>query len=226
MSKFLDFLGTSANSFLIAIGGVRLKNAAGNLLVRNPGDTADAQITAAKLNNTGTDIAIGTTNILTFQQNSGQSGALTLRVPAAKATDGQVLAQKAGTGAGVIELEFVSAANTATCLTTDTTSFAFGSSGTVPMFTLPANAVVEAVRVIIDTAFNGAPSMSVGIAGTTSKYLASNQVDLKDAAGAKIYEVYPGLAASGSSEALIITYTPGGATAGAARVEVDYVVPQ
>ncbi|MBD3882174.1 hypothetical protein IFO70_10425 [Phormidium tenue FACHB-886] len=225
MSKFLDFLGTSANSFLIAIGGVRLKNSTGNLLVRNPGDTADAQITASKLNNTGNTISIGSTNVLNIQQNAGQTAGLTVIYPTGKATDGQVLAQKAGTAANVIEFEFVSAANTATCLTTDTTSFAFGSSGTVPMFTLPANAVVEAVRVIVDTVFNGAPSMSVGTSGSPSKYMASTQVDLKDAAGAKIYEVYPGLTPVGTAEALQIAYTPGGATAGAARVEVDYVVP-
>ena len=225
MSKILDFIGTSATSFRIAIGGVLLKNGAGNLLVRNTADSADAAITASQLNNTGSTIAIGSTNVLSFQQNSAQSGALSLVMPAAKATDGQVLAQKAGTAAGVVELQFVSSANTATCLTTDTTSLAFNSTSPVTMFTLPANAVVEAVRVIVDTVFNGTPTLAIGIAGTTSKYLAIAQVDLKDAAAAKIYEAYPGLAANGSAENLIATYAAGGATAGAARIEVDYVVP-
>jgi len=225
MAKILDLLGTNLNSFLIAIGGVRLKNSSGNLLVRNAGDTADSEITASKLNNTGNVITIGSTNVLNLQRNTSQSGSLTVVYPSTKATDGQVLAQKAGTAANVIEFEFVSTGNTSACITTDTTSLAFGSSATVSMFNLPANAVVQAVRVIVDTVFNGTPSMSVGISGSTSKYLASTQVDLKDAAGAKIYESLPAITASGSAEALIISYTAGGATAGAARVEVDYAIP-
>jgi hypothetical protein len=67
--------------------------------------------------------------------------------------------------------------------------------------------------------------MSVGTSGSASKYLASTQVDLKDAAAAKAYEVYPALAPVGTTEALQISYSAGGATAGAARVELDYVVP-
>lgn len=224
MSKFLDFIGTTANSFKIAIGGVLLKNSTGNLSIRNTGDTADAQITVSQLNNTGNQIAIGSTNVLNLQQNSAQSGALTIILPPAKGTDGQVLAQKAGTAAGVIEYQFITAANTSACINTDTTSLAFGSSSTVAMFTLPANAVVESARVIIDTAFNGTPSLSVGISGSTSKYLSSNQVDLTAAANT-IFEVYPGKAANVSTEALQISYTAGSATAGAARVEIDYVVP-
>ena len=225
MSKFADFVGTNLAAFRIAIGGVLLKNSSGNLLVRNTGDTADAQITASKLNNTGTTIDIGTTNVLTLQRNASQGGNLTLIFPAAKATDGQALVQKAGTAAGTIEFEFASAGSTAACITTDTTSLAFGSGSTVAMFTLPANAVVQAVRVIVDTVFNGNPTMSVGTSGSASKYLASTQVDLKDAAAAKAYEVYPALAPVGTTQALQISYSAGGATAGAARVELDYVVP-
>lgn len=80
------------------------------------------------------------------------------------------------------------------------------------------------VRVIIDTPFTGTPSLSVGIAGNTSKYLASNQVDLKGIAGDR-YEAYPGTPTPGAPEALQIAYTAGGAAAGAARVEVEYAVP-
>ena len=225
MSKFSDFVGTSLSKFQIAIGGVQLKNSAGNLQIRNAGDTADASITASKLTNTGTTIDIGTTNVLTLQQNASQASALTIIYPSAKATDGQVLAQKAGTAAGIVEFQFVSAGTTSQCVSTDTTSIAFGSTSPVTLFTLPANAVVEDVRVVVDTAFNGTPSISIGIAGTTSKYMASNQVDLKDVVSAKVYEVYPGIAASGSAESLIATYSAGSATVGAARIEVDFVIP-
>jgi hypothetical protein len=116
------------------------------------------------------------------------------------------------------------AASTAQLLSLDTTSLAHGSSSTVSMFTLPANAVVEYVAVIVDTAFDGTPSMSVGLSGSASKYLASTQVDM--AATAKtIFRVHPGEPASVSTEALEIAYTAGAATTGAARIVVAYAVP-
>jgi hypothetical protein len=92
------------------------------------------------------------------------------------------------------------------------------------MFTLPSGAVITAVRVVVDTPFNGAPSLSVGITGTTSKYMSSTQVDLT--ADAKtVFEVEPGEPAPGGAENLIATYAAGGATAGSARILVDYVIP-
>jgi hypothetical protein len=92
------------------------------------------------------------------------------------------------------------------------------------MFTLPPDAVVRRVAVVVDTAFDGTPSLSVGVTGTTSKYMGSTQVDLTAAAGT-VFEADPGLDADGSSEDLIATYSAGGATAGAARILVEYGVP-
>ena len=66
--------------------------------------------------------------------------------------------------------------------------------------------------------------MSIGISGTTSKYMGSTQVDLT-AAAATVFEVEPGLAAVGATENLIATYSAGSASAGAARILVDYVIP-
>ena len=91
------------------------------------------------------------------------------------------------------------------------------------MFTLPINAVVNNVRVIVDTVFSGTPSLSIGITGTTSKYMAANQMDL---AVIGVYEAYPGLAAIGTTDAIIATYSAGAAAAGSGRIEIDYSVPQ
>jgi hypothetical protein len=219
---FNDALGSIGNIFRVGLTGLNLKSSAGSLLVRNTADSADAPIQASQLRNTGTSVLIGTTNVLTFQQNASQSGGLTVILPAAKATDGQVLAQKAGTAAGVIEFEFISSGSTADKSTRDTTTLAFGSSSPLSLFTLPANAVIDKIRIVVDTAFNGTPSLSIGITGTTSKYVASTQVDLTVA---RSYEIYPDLAASGSSEALIATYAAGGASSGTARILVDYAIP-
>jgi hypothetical protein len=105
----------------------------------------------------------------------------------------------------------------------DTTNLAFGSSSPLAMFTLPANAVVRSVKVIIDTAFNGTPSLSIGVSGTASKYMASTQVDLTAAAGT-VFEVDPASILDSSTEAIIATYAANTASVGAARLEVAYAV--
>lgn len=227
MSKILDFIGTSANAFKVAINGVLLKNSSGNLLVRNSGDSADAEITASKANISGDSLVLnsdaagtGADRTVTIARpSSGMTANWTMTLPTGPGTAGYVF-QTDGSG----NTSWVAAGSTSQCMTTDTTSLAFGSSTTVSMFTLPANAVVEAVRVIIDTVFNGTPSMSVGISGSTSKYMASTQVDLT-AAATTVFEVYPGKTPVGTTEALQISYTANSASAGAARVEVDFVIP-
>jgi hypothetical protein len=125
-------------------------------------------------------------------------------------------------GAGI--LSFISAGSTADRVGCDTTTLAFGDTSPKAMFTLPANAVVNCVRVTIDTTFNGTPTLSVGTSGTPSKYVASTQVDLKQPALTQ-FEIYPAIAANASTEALQITYAAGGATAGSARVELFYCNP-
>lgn len=224
MSMFSDLLGTLRSSFRIGLAGVRLKNSAGNLAVRNNADSADAEMTASKVNVSGADIVLDSDgNALTVSRNGTQSGALQVILPAAKATDGQVLAQKAGSAAGVIELEFVNAGSTASSGKIDTTSIAFGSSSPVTMFTTGAGDIIEKVQVVIDTPFDGTPSMSIGIAGTVSKYLAATDVDLTAAAGT-VFEVHPGLDAQGAED-LIATYSAGGASVGAARILVTFATP-
>jgi hypothetical protein len=126
-------------------------------------------------------------------------------------------------GSGV--LTWADASSTASSIKCDTTSLAFGSSSPVAMFTRPANAIIHWIDVIIDTAFNGtAPTMSVGVAGTTSKYLGTGDVNLKGTAK-DVYTVHPGEVTSGSPEDLICTYAADGSAAGAARILVYYSVP-
>ena len=115
------------------------------------------------------------------------------------------------------------AGSTAACVTEDTASLAFGTTSPLTLFTLPANAVIRDIRVIVDTAFNGTSTVSVGVSGTTSKYAGTGDVDLTTA---NEYVISPGLTANGSTEALIATYSAGGASAGAARIIVAYSVPQ
>lgn len=226
-SIWQDLLGTTKAFFRIGFTGPRLKNSSGNLLIRNAGDSADVEATMLKLNVSGNVLDInsdaagsGADWKYTLQRpSSGMSAAVVLTFPPNDGSPGQALVSD---GNGV--LTFEDAASTASSDKVDTTSLAFGDSSPVAMFTLPANAVIEKIQVVIDTAFDGTPSASVGISGTVSKYLASTDIDLTMAAGT-VFEVHPGVAAPGGTEALIITYADGGATAGAARFLVFYAIP-
>lgn len=225
--RWIDLLGTLKDSIRLGLSGVRLKNSSGNLLVRNAGDSADAEITASLVKISGnratlnSDAAGSGADWLYHidRPSSGMTAAVTLTLPVDDGTPGQVLSTD-GNGA----LSWTSAGgSTAACIKQDSTALAFGSSSPVTMFTTGASDVITKVKTIVDTAFTGTPSASVGIAGTTSKYMGATDMDLTAAAGT-VFEVDPGLAAQGA-ENLIITYAAGGAGAGAARVVVEFCTP-
>ena len=227
MSLFSDLIGTTKAFFKIGgTAGVRLKNSAGDLLVRNTGDSADAAVTASKVNVSGDVVDInsdaagaGADWKYTIQRpTSGMTAAVTLTLPVDDGTASQVLSTD-GNG----NLSWVAAGDTALADKMDTTSLAFGTASPVAMFTTGAADIIDRIEVVIDTAFDGTPTMSVGVAGTTSKYMGTTDVDLT-AIAATVFEVHPGLPAGGA-ESLIITYSAGGASVGAARIIVHYGTP-
>jgi len=226
MGLWKDLLGILGDSLSLGLAGVRLKDSSGNLLVRNAGDSADAAVTASKVNVSGDVLDVnsdaagaGADWKYSIQRpSSGMSAAVVLTLPP---TDGNASEVLTTDGNGV--LTFQAAGVTGLCRKADTTALAFGAASPLALFTLPANAIIHAVTVFVRTAFNGAaPTMSVGIAGTTSKYMAATQVDLKTIGQ---YEVSPGLAASGSTESLIASYAADSSSAGAADIVVEYSVP-
>ncbi len=228
MSIWTDLIGTTRSFFRIGKTGPRLKDNSGSLQVRNPGDTADADATAAILHASGDYIEInsdatdtGTDRKLTLRKNTAASAGLTIDFPPTKGTDGYLLRQKASTPAGVLELELVAPTSTSMNEAVDTTSLAFGSASPVTMLTISATAVIDKIQIVVDTTFDGTPSASIGIVGNASKYVAATDIDLTQLA-ATVFEIHPGLPAPGSSENLIITYAAGGASVGAARVIVYY----
>lgn len=226
-SIWQDLIGTTKAFIRIGFTGPRLKNSSGNLLVRNAGDSADAELTALKMNVSGNALDInsdaagsGADWKYTLQRPaSGMSAAVTLTFPPTDGSPGQAMVTD---GSGV--LTFEDAASTASSDKVDTTDLAFDDSSPVAMFTLPADAVIEKIQVIIDTAFDDTPSASVGISGTVSKYVASTDLDLTQPAGT-VLEIHPGVVAPGGTEALIITYAAGSASVGAARFLVFYSIP-
>lgn len=227
MGLWSDLVGVTTNYLRIGLAGVRLKNNSGDLSVRNSGDSADASITASTVNISGDGFTInsdaaesGADYMYNINRpTSGMAADVTLTLPPTHGTANQVL-QTDGTGV----LTWASAASTSACVSVKGFTLAYGTSSPASVFTLPANAVVVRVDVILDTPFNGAPSASLGISGTTSKFVGTGDINLLGSAG-DIYQIYPTAVADASPEALIVTYAASGASAGSARWLVYYVVP-
>ncbi|MEQ6329157.1 hypothetical protein VLF92_12640 [Pseudomonas chengduensis] len=225
--RFLDLRGTFSNLFRLGLGGLQLKSTGGKIRARNADDDADAPLVGSTIAASGDSI--------TLNEDAAGSGAdytLTLSRPAAGMTQNLTFTLPADYGTagyavvtdGEGGLTFASSAAATNLEATDTTDLAFDSTGTVAMFQLPANAVVRLVAIIIDEAFDGTPSLSIGVTGELSRYLGSTQVDLTYAAGT-VFEVDPSAAAETTAQDLIATYSAGGATEGAARMLVSYVIP-
>jgi hypothetical protein len=215
MGSYQDLLGTSEQSFLIGpdTDAPRLKKAANALQVRNEADTDFADLVAKLMFLSGQDIVI---------DNDGTP--ITYRFPNTKGTDGHFFRIKAGTAPDLVELESAAPSASGAPLP-DTTALAFGTASPLNLFNLPAGAEVSKVRVIIDTPWAGGTGaqLSIGIAGTTSKYVPATKINLSKPAGT-VYEFNPGLLPVNTAESLIANYVPNGATGGAARIVVHYGV--
>lgn len=227
--RFLDILGTTYSKIQLGIdsAALNLKAASSKVRARNKADSADVPLVGSVIAASGDFLELnedatssGADYKLTLARPAaGMSAPVTLTFPATAGTAAQAL-----TTDGSGNLSWVTIAEGNDKVVTDTTSVAFGSTSPTAMFTLPANAVISEVAVILDTSFNGTPSLSVGITGTTSKYLSSTQVDLTQPA-TTTFEIQPGVASVGTTEAIIFTYAAGGASAGAARILVSYSIP-
>lgn len=228
--RYVDMLGSVYSKLQLGIdaAAINLKSISGKLRARNKADSADAPIIGSIVGSSGDQIqinedaaSVGADWLMTINRPAtGMTAAVNLTLPATVGSPNQVLTTDGAGGA----LSWTTTAAGTDKIVTDTTSIAFGTASPLTMFTMPANAIVQAVTVVIDTAFNGTPTLSVGVSGTLSKYLASTQVDLT--AGATVtFEVEPGLASVGTTEAIIATYAAGGATVGAGRILVNYCIP-
>lgn len=214
MSTWNKIIGTQTGKFILGLLGVTLKDNGGNLDVKNNADTAYADVKARAVTVYNNTAGYGNK----IQTADTQAADYVYTLPLTDGTAGQVL-QTDGTG----NLDWVSAGSTAQCWTADTTSFAFGSASTITAFTLPANAVVDKVSIIVDSAFDGTPTLSVGVnGGSASKYAGSGDslLTLADR-----FDIPNQSAPVGTTEAIEIYYSAGGATTGSGRVIVTYAVP-
>jgi len=183
MGLFADLVGTLSAIFQIGKGGVKLKNNSSALEVKAADGTTDAPVTTSKVNVSGDEFdlnsdAAGTGADWKYtlkRPATGMPAAVALTLPPDNGSPGQVV-QTDGEG----NLHFASAGTTADLVHINSTTIAYGDTSPVSMFTLPANAVIHKVKVIVDNPFDGtAPTLSVGIAGTVSKYMGTTQNDLR-----------------------------------------------
>lgn len=229
MSIFMDLKGTSKDTFQIQKGGPKLKNESGKVAIKNPADSAYVDLLALILRATGDSIVINEDAALSgadwkatiARPTSGMTANTTFTLPPNGGTAGYFLQTD---GAGNTSWQAVSSPSVTEKVTVDSTSFAFGASSPISLFTLPANAVVHKVEIVVDTAFDGAPTLEIGISGNTSKYMTTAQNDLTSGAGDQ-WEANPSNIPVGTTEALIGTYVAGGATVGAGRILVHYSIP-
>lgn len=98
-------------------------------------------------------------------------------------------------------------------------TLAFGASSPVVIGTPADNSVIARIAVVVTTPFNGtAPTLDIGVSGTTDKYMDQDEIDLKTA-GVYISEPFT-FEATGLE--IIATYAADSSSAGAARITVEY----
>lgn len=231
MGEFRKLIGTTLTKFQLGIGGPFLKAVSSKVRARNAADNADAELVGSILAASGDDLVInedaagsGADWKMTFRRpGSGMSEHRTVVLPSGNPAVGQVL-QVASYAGGVVTLDYLTVAAGSDKTVCDTTSLAHNTSSPLTLFTLPANAVITLIQIIIDTAFDGAPTVTIGVTGTTSKYAGATDSDLTAQAGT-VFEIVPGQTANGATENLIATYSAASATVGAARILIYYVIP-
>lgn len=224
MAKFLDLKGTSEQSLQIQKSGARIKNVAGVLQIRNAADGANAELKAKTIKVSDSSIEWNTDAAgagadwkMTLQRPAaGMTAALDFVMPPNYGTLGQFL-----TSDGAGNMSWTTQAGL-TGQVAKKFDLVFGTAaGQSAFFTLPTANIIYDVIVIIDTPFDTAATVSVGIAATVDKYMTTTQNDLQGVAKDR-YESSPGEAAPVAPEAVTVNFTPAAATAGAARIIAVY----
>jgi hypothetical protein len=133
-------------------------------------------------------------------------------------TEGQVLA-----ASGVDDkLEWVTLPSHSDALKTIMVGVDF-NGGTPYSVNIPAGSVVDNVMVIVDTAFDGGATVTVGNASVPDYYVAAADTALTSADRFEIPQSY---GSTGAESAIVVALTPSGDTVGFVRVIVSYSTPR
>lgn len=191
-----DIRGILGGILGLGLTGPNLKNSSGVVQVRNNADSgwADIEVEDVLIHSTN-----GTNKVI-LSAAAGLAGDVTITLPSTTSSI------PSSTG---LHYSKVVAFNQATSspLTLDSAP--------------PANAILEKVRVVVDTAAaGGSPTISVGVSGTPALYSATTDSNLK-AVGQ--YIVDPFVALGGSPAAIIATIVASSQTF-VGRIELSYIL--
>ena len=218
--RFLsDLAGTLLNSFRIGLN--RLISAAGVITARNKDDTEDVAVRAREFHIR--DPNSGFVYRVTVPANSPAylSGDLDFVLPPDNGSSNQALLTD---GAGNTYWGSVATGSNAMKSQEEVITPASGTSTSV--FIPPQGAIIHRVVVGVETAFDGAPTIQIGVTGQTARYMQSTQNELDVIS--QIWEnqpMYKEDDATPSNREVLITFAAGGATVGSARVVVTYSNP-
>lgn len=207
-----DLAGTMMSKFQIGgTSGEWIKHVStGVLAVRNAADGADADLEVNGLRIKDS----GSANVILFQAPT-LVGNVTFTLPADDGTPGQFLQTN---GSGVLSWQD-SSSNAAILWETD---FSQADNGTLALFTPPNLALLDEFQVeTLTAAGGGSPTLKIGIAGTTAKYMDTTENDLKTVGR---YNISPEFDEDSSPDAVIATIVASSQTF-TGKIRARYGVP-
>jgi hypothetical protein len=208
-----DLAGTLRSAFRIGVN--KLINVSSVLTSQtNAGVNAPIAMSQVQLK------AASAAGMVSLKSPDSLATELAFTMPAADGSTDQALVTNAS---GVLSFKTVATGSNA--VKAEDQAVVHGDSGALPIITLPAGATVQRITVEVNTPFDGtgpAPSLSVGLVGSVSKYMSATELDLGVAG---IYEVEPMIEEAGIVSPIVTFIQGGGHSAGAATVTLQWVVP-
>ena len=236
MATIMDLKGTSESSFLIGLNGAKLIWDGISLQLKDKTSSTFLDFQARYVTSTRsiTDELKVTGDILELNSDAAGSGtdwsmnlarpstgmvaAVTYTLPAAP-VNGYFLTTD---GSGNLSWAAISSPTTTDKVTVDETSFDFSvGSGPQSMFTLPANALVLKVEIIVTTAFDN--NAAIDVSKDATSIMGVGQSDLSDA-GPTRFVAEPVDVASGTPQPITYSLT-NSPTSGIGTIKVYYVIP-
>lgn len=218
--RFLsDLAGTLRNSFRIGLN--LFKSVSGAIEARNKDDTADVAVVGREFHIR--DPNSGFVYKVTIPSTSPAylSGDLEFVLPPDNGSSNQALLTD---GSG--NTYWGTVATGANAMKSQEEVITPASGGSTSVFIPPQGAIIHRVMVSVETAFDGAPTIEIGVTGQTARYMQSTQNEL-DVIN-QVWEnqpMYKDNDATPANREVLITFAAGGATVGAARVVVTYSNP-
>lgn len=218
--RFLsDLAGTLVNSFRIGLN--KIKSISGAIVARNKDDTEDVAVVAREFQIRDPNSGFIYRVTIPASSPAYLSGDLDFVLPPDNGASDQALLTD---GAG--NTYWGSVATGANAVKSQEEVITPASGVTTVVFTPPQGAIIQWVKIGVETAFDQDADIEVGVAGQTARYMQSSQNELQVAGSVwEIMPLYKDNAANAADRQVVITFAANSATVGSARVVVIYSNP-